>query len=107
VARASSADVALHLDHITNVDLMRLAPELGFSSVMYDGFKSLTAHYKCRSQTCRVAVLLHGGPPLTFYSHNHLLFTLFGWAPHLMRSSPRILQCLSNPGVHHLGIAES
>jgi fructose/tagatose bisphosphate aldolase len=34
VARASSADVALHLDHITNVDLMRLAPELGFSSVM-------------------------------------------------------------------------
>ena len=37
VARASSADVALHLDHITNVDLMRLAPELGFSSVMYDG----------------------------------------------------------------------
>src|SRR5665648_1188585 len=37
VARASSADVALHLDHITDVALMRLAPELGFSSVMYDG----------------------------------------------------------------------
>ena len=37
VARASSADVALHLDHITDVDLMRLAPELGYSSVMYDG----------------------------------------------------------------------
>ncbi len=37
VARASTADVALHLDHITDADLMRLAPELGYSSVMYDG----------------------------------------------------------------------
>jgi fructose-bisphosphate aldolase, class II len=37
VARASSADVALHLDHITDASLMRLAPELGYSSVMYDG----------------------------------------------------------------------
>src|SRR5450756_3134329 len=37
LARASSADVALHLDHITDVALMRLAPELGYSSVMYDG----------------------------------------------------------------------
>src|SRR5665647_1025423 len=27
LARASSADVALHLDHITDVALMRLAPE--------------------------------------------------------------------------------
>lgn len=37
LARASSADVALHLDHVTDVALMRLAPELGYSSVMYDG----------------------------------------------------------------------
>ena len=37
LARASSADVALHLDHITDMALMRLAPELGYSSVMYDG----------------------------------------------------------------------
>jgi fructose-bisphosphate aldolase class II len=37
VARVSSVDVALHLDHITDVSLMRLAPELGYSSVMYDG----------------------------------------------------------------------
>jgi fructose-bisphosphate aldolase class II len=37
VARASRADVALHLDHITDASLMRLAPELGYSSVMYDG----------------------------------------------------------------------
>jgi len=37
LARASSADVALHLDHITDVALLRLAPDLGYSSVMYDG----------------------------------------------------------------------
>ena len=37
LARASSVDVALHLDHITDVALMRLAPELGYSSVMFDG----------------------------------------------------------------------
>jgi len=37
LARASSSDVALHLDHITDVALMRLAPDLGYSSVMYDG----------------------------------------------------------------------
>jgi fructose-bisphosphate aldolase class II len=37
LARASSVDVALHLDHITDITLMRLAPELGYSSVMYDG----------------------------------------------------------------------
>lgn len=37
LARASIAGVALHLDHITDLDLLRLAPELGYSSVMYDG----------------------------------------------------------------------
>lgn len=37
LARVSSADVVLHLDHVTDVALMRLAPELGYSSVMYDG----------------------------------------------------------------------
>jgi fructose-bisphosphate aldolase class II len=37
LARASSADVALHLDHITDLALLRLAPDLGYSSVMYDG----------------------------------------------------------------------
>ena len=36
-ALGSTADVALHLDHITDLELVRLAPELGFSSVMYDG----------------------------------------------------------------------
>ena len=36
VAQASTVAVALHLDHITDENLMRLAPELGFSSVMFD-----------------------------------------------------------------------
>jgi len=36
VAQASTVAVALHLDHITDENLMHLAPELGFSSVMFD-----------------------------------------------------------------------
>ena len=36
VARAASVPVVLHLDHITDEKLMHLAPELGFSSVMFD-----------------------------------------------------------------------
>lgn len=36
VAASSSVDVALHLDHITDVEIMHLAPELFFSSVMFD-----------------------------------------------------------------------
>lgn len=36
IATAADVDVALHLDHITDVDLMHLAPELQFSSVMFD-----------------------------------------------------------------------
>jgi fructose-bisphosphate aldolase class II len=36
VAQASMVAVALHLDHITDENLMHLAPELGFSSVMFD-----------------------------------------------------------------------
>ncbi len=37
VARSSSAALALHLDHITDVDLALRTRELGFSSVMFDG----------------------------------------------------------------------
>ena len=37
LASAASVGVALHLDHITDLPLVRLAPELGYSSVMYDG----------------------------------------------------------------------
>jgi fructose-bisphosphate aldolase class II len=39
VAASSSVDVALHLDHITEVEIMHLAPELAFSSVMFDASK--------------------------------------------------------------------
>ena len=37
VARTSSAEVAVHLDHAQNEDLVYQAVELGFGSVMYDG----------------------------------------------------------------------
>jgi fructose-bisphosphate aldolase class II len=37
VAGHSTANISLHLDHITDTTLMKLAPELGASSVMYDG----------------------------------------------------------------------
>src|SRR5258705_96993 len=36
VASASSASVAVHLDHATEVELVRQAVALGFGSVMYD-----------------------------------------------------------------------
>ena len=36
VARASAAAVAVHLDHATDVSLVRQAVSLGFGSVMYD-----------------------------------------------------------------------
>jgi fructose-bisphosphate aldolase class II len=36
VARASTTDVAVHLDHATDVDLVHEAVRLGFGSVMYD-----------------------------------------------------------------------
>ncbi|GIH17567.1 class II fructose-bisphosphate aldolase [Rugosimonospora africana] len=36
VAMAATVDVALHLDHVTSVDLLRQAPEHGFGSVMAD-----------------------------------------------------------------------
>jgi len=37
VVDASSATAALHLDHITSLDLLRLATAHGFGSVMFDG----------------------------------------------------------------------
>lgn len=36
LARTSQVDVALHLDHVTQVDLLRRTAECGFSSVMFD-----------------------------------------------------------------------
>ncbi|MGY1452496.1 class II fructose-bisphosphate aldolase [Streptomyces sp. SS8] len=39
VARASSAPLALHLDHVESFELLRAAPESGFGSVMFDASK--------------------------------------------------------------------
>ncbi|MGV9881925.1 class II fructose-bisphosphate aldolase [Streptomyces sp. NPDC003006] len=39
VARASSARLSLHLDHVTDVELLRSAHPEGFSSVMFDASK--------------------------------------------------------------------
>jgi fructose-bisphosphate aldolase class II len=36
LARSSQVDVALHLDHVTRVDLLHRTAECGFSSVMFD-----------------------------------------------------------------------
>jgi fructose-bisphosphate aldolase, class II len=37
VARASTARLSLHLDHVDDVELLRLAPDCQASSVMFDG----------------------------------------------------------------------
>jgi fructose-bisphosphate aldolase class II len=39
VARLSSVDCALHLDHVESVELLHQAPQHGFSSVMFDASK--------------------------------------------------------------------
>ncbi|WAL96265.1 class II fructose-bisphosphate aldolase [Streptomyces sp. Je 1-369] len=39
VARASSAPLSLHLDHVTDAELLRAAHPEGFSSVMFDASK--------------------------------------------------------------------
>jgi fructose-bisphosphate aldolase, class II len=39
VARGSSADLSLHLDHVKSTELLYEAPERGFSSVMFDASK--------------------------------------------------------------------
>ncbi|MFE7978347.1 ketose-bisphosphate aldolase [Streptomyces shenzhenensis] len=36
VARTATVDVALHLDHVTDTDLLHQAADAGFSSVMFD-----------------------------------------------------------------------
>ncbi|MFI1094124.1 ketose-bisphosphate aldolase [Streptomyces sp. NPDC020917] len=36
VARVSKADIALHLDHVTDIGLLHRAPGAGFSSAMFD-----------------------------------------------------------------------
>ncbi len=39
VARGSSARLSLHLDHVESAELLREAPDRGFSSVMFDASK--------------------------------------------------------------------
>ncbi|MFJ4920935.1 ketose-bisphosphate aldolase [Streptomyces sp. NPDC088725] len=39
VARAASVPLSLHLDHVESVELLRAAPGVGFSSVMFDASK--------------------------------------------------------------------
>ena len=39
VARAGAGPVAVHLDHATDINLVREAVDLGFTSVMFDGSK--------------------------------------------------------------------
>lgn len=55
VAERTDALVAVHLDHAEDVDLIRRAVELGFSSVMYDGSKLADAENR---ETTRIVVEL-------------------------------------------------
>lgn len=57
VARASSAPVAVHLDHAEDVGLIREAVSLGVSSVMYDGSK--LPDDENRATTREVVALCH------------------------------------------------
>lgn len=57
VARAAPVDVALHLDHVQSADLLRAAPDHGFSSVMAD-FSTLRYPDNVRA-TREAAVFAH------------------------------------------------
>ena len=57
VARESSAQVAVHLDHAEDVDLIAEAVALGVSSVMYDGSRLPDAEN--RAATREVVALCH------------------------------------------------
>ncbi|AWB82482.1 fructose-bisphosphate aldolase [Corynebacterium yudongzhengii] len=57
LARASSAQVAVHLDHCEKVDLAKRAVDLGFNSVMFDG--SWTPYEENVSMTAEVVDYAH------------------------------------------------
>lgn len=57
LARASSARVAVHLDHAEDPGLCRAAIDLGFSSIMYDG--SALPDADNRASTKRIAEAAH------------------------------------------------
>jgi fructose-bisphosphate aldolase class II len=60
VARASSAPVALHLDHVTDLALLRRAAEFGFGSVMYDGSRHGYAENVARTAEAAAWAHEHG-----------------------------------------------
>ncbi|AKH84036.1 fructose-bisphosphate aldolase [Streptomyces sp. CNQ-509] len=56
VARASSAPLSLHLDHVVSPELLRSAHGLGFSSVMFDASKmSYTDNVRATAEAVRWA----------------------------------------------------
>ena len=57
IARASSVEVVVHLDHATRIDLLHEAVDLGFTSVMYDG--SLLAYAGNVASTAEVVRHCH------------------------------------------------
>lgn len=57
-ARASSVDLAVQLDHASDVELVRAAAELGFTSIMYDG--STLDYADNVATTTMLAAELHG-----------------------------------------------
>jgi fructose-bisphosphate aldolase class II len=57
-ARASSVDLAVQLDHASDVELVRAAAELGFTSIMYDG--STLEYADNVAMTTLLSAELHG-----------------------------------------------
>lgn len=49
IARRAEAEVAVHLDHADDLDLVREALDLGFTSIMYDGSKLPDAENRVRT----------------------------------------------------------
>lgn len=49
IARRAEVDVVVHLDHADDLDLVKEALDLGFSSIMYDGSKLPDAENRART----------------------------------------------------------
>lgn len=57
IARRSEVDVVVHLDHADDLDLVKEALDLGFTSIMYDGSKLPDAENRAR--TAEVVTAAH------------------------------------------------
>jgi fructose-bisphosphate aldolase class II len=57
IAESAAVPVSLHLDHVTSTELLHLAPECGFSSVMFDA--SSLRYADNISATCEAAEFAH------------------------------------------------